>query len=218
MKKVMNLKKVMMLAFAAFTALALFSCTMNAESNDGSKASDRLEQGYKPGTVQGGDGSGWDSAFTEKGYDIFDFQSWGDYDAAASMELSPSGMKITRTGAWSGGGMVCADTSNKFDFTKIEKITFDVRGKIGAGTIFVQGEDVEEKNISIAGINEETYTSKELDVSFIPAAKRKSIFNAFTFIIEGDEKGGHLGDWFEVKNITYCDAEGKSVRLSYVNQ
>ena len=41
------MKKIMTAAMLAVTALAFFSCTMDAESNDGSKAASRLEQGYK---------------------------------------------------------------------------------------------------------------------------------------------------------------------------
>ena len=56
--KMKVVKKIVAATVLAMAAMAFFSCTMDAESNDGSKAADRLEQGYNPEAPQTGGGSG----------------------------------------------------------------------------------------------------------------------------------------------------------------
>ena len=164
----------------------------------------------------GSGGNSWDNAFVESGYEIFDYQSWGDYDAASEMSLSAAGMKITRTGAWAGGGIVCADNSLKFDFTGIVKITFDIRGIVGNGRLFVQQntKDVEASIVQIGGdvLSATDYKSMEMNVSSISTAK--DVTNCFTFVIGSDQDGGAKGNWFEVKNIKFVDNNGNSIKLT----
>ena len=110
-------------------AVFALSCTMNAAADMGDNVRDYSSVSVGTGGSSGsgsGSSSSWDVAFVESGYQIFDYMSWGDYDAASEMALSSDGMKITRTGAWAGGGLVPADSSKKFDFTGIKKISFDI--------------------------------------------------------------------------------------------
>lgn len=218
MKKTNLIKSILMVACCVFF---MAGCQNNAVADDGTNIRDysKVDTGSGDSGSGGGGGAGgagWDSTFAESGYDIFDYQSWGDYDAASEMSFSDAGMKITRTGAWAGGGVVSSDISKKFDFTGIVKIRFDIRGVVGNGRLFIQknSADVTASTVQIGGsvLSETEYKSMEMNVGSVSTAK--DITNCFAFVIEGNDKGGVLGNWFEVKNIKFVDKDGNSVKLT----
>lgn len=219
MKKVNLIKAVLAAALCVFFAAA---CQNDAVVDDGSHQRDYSKIDTGGGDSGGGSGGGgggassWDAAFAESGYDIFNYQSWGDYDAASDMGLTENGMKITRTGAWAGGGIVPSDTSKKFDFTGVVKITFDIRGVVGNGRLFIQkdSKDVTATIVQIGGgkLKEVEYTAMEMNTSSISTAT--DITNCFTFVIGSNDEGAALGNWFEVKNIKYVDKDGKSIKIT----
>ncbi len=156
------MKKIMTAAVLAMAAMAFFSCTMDAESNDGSHAGERLEQGYKPQTPQNGGGSGggnggggsssggdFSGGSTSekfwKGWAPFiGIQVWGpsegwgqapaiDMDAGTiKAEAATPGVMFPVFGGYNDTGSAIIGS---YDCSKVRKIEFEVKANRGGGTM-----------------------------------------------------------------------------------
>ncbi|MCQ2591199.1 MAG: hypothetical protein MJ188_00315 [Treponema sp.] len=207
------------------SAMFCFSgCLADAVPDDGS--------GFinKPGTSGNGasggtGGTGW-GLCKNHSYDIFDIQVWGDGAGTFDYENKADSGKfivLSKGGGWVGGGLIAADSTKYIDFSGVSKMKFEIRGRIdtkalclavqnngGASATMYPGK----KSIASAGVtslSETDWKTVEMNVS---GASKDNIINAFCLIVAGDWGGSFsANDWFEIRNLDYEDAEGKSVIL-----
>lgn len=224
MKKVSLIKAILMASACVFFATG---CQNDAEADDGTNIRDysKIETGKEdssdnPG--ESGGGSGWALCKNTK-YEIFDIQVWGDGAGTFDFENKSGYSTFTITdkgGGWVGGGLISSDTSKTFDFSKVAKMTFEIRGSISnkALCIGVQNDGgatakiYPSKSSLSAEINKDDWTTISFDVS---GAKSDKIINAFMIIVAGDWGGSfNKNDYFDIRNLDYLDSEGKSVTLS----
>ena len=230
MKKVNLILTMLMAAACVFFATG---CQNDATADDGKNIRDYSKIDPDGGSSGGGSGGGGGStvnwALCKNGsYDIFDIQVWGDgageFDFANKDGYSTFTIK-TVGGGWVGGGMIASDTSKTFDFSKVAKMTFEIRGTINAKALCVAVQDKNGgdngiypakqslvTNAKISSISKDEWTKAEIDVT---KAKTGTIINAF-MIIGAADWGSNIkaGDYFDVRNLDWIDADGNSVTLT----
>lgn len=210
------MKKIMTAAVLAVTALAFFSCTMDAESNNGSHAGERLEQGYKPEAPQNGGGNGGSaSQLFWKGYAPFiGIQVWGaapnegwgqepiiDMDAGTitAGKATPAVM-FPVFGGYNDSG---SEIIGSYDCSKVRKIAFDIKANKTGGTMtfasYVSGGEI--KHTEGEAIPTE-FVTKSYNVTGSDDAEILFYFN-----IGSNGKGYTV----TVNNVAFYDAEGKQI-------
>jgi hypothetical protein len=174
-----------------------------------------------------GSGSGW-GLCKNSAYDIFDMQVWGDGAGTFEFENSSNSGRFTvlsKGGGWVGGGLVCADSSKKFDMTGVTKMTFDIRGTIdpkalclaiqnngGSNATMYPSKGSIATNGGVSSLNASTWTTVTMNVTGVAS---DSIINAFCLIIAADWNGSFaVNDYFEIRNLDWQDASGNSVTIS----
>jgi len=204
------------------TIFTYTSCLADAVADDGS--------GYpvNSGSDNSGSGAGNWMLCKNTAYDIFDMQVWGDGAGKFTYENKSDCGRFTideKGGGWVGGGLICADTTKKFDFTGISKMKFDIRGTVspkalciavqnngGASAIMYPSKTALTSSAKITSLSEEEWQSVELDVS---GAAKDVIINAFCIIVAGDWGGSFdKKQYFEIKNLDWVDSDGKSAKLT----
>ncbi|WP_294431828.1 hypothetical protein [uncultured Treponema sp.] len=222
MKKGRLIKAMLMASACVFFATG---CQNDAEADDGTKIRDysKIETGSNdPDSPGESGGSGWQLCKNPK-YDIFDIQVWGDGAGTFDFENKSGYSTFTITekgGGWVGGGLISSDTSKSFDFSKVSKMTFEIRGSISnkALCIGVQNDGgasakiYPSKTALSQTISKDEWTTVTFDVS---GAKSDKIINAFMIIVAGDWGGSFdKKDYFDIRNLDYLDSEGNSVTLT----
>lgn len=164
----------------------------------------------------------------DSSYEIFDIQVWNGADKFNYENKSDCG-RFTIPNAkagWTGGGLISADETKVFDFSKVSKMKFEIRGTISEKSLSINVQDKNggddglfpEKN-SLANmaeitIKEKEWTVVELDVAKA-AAPSAQIINAFC-IIAAKDWGVQIesNQYFEIRNLDWVDSKGNSVKIT----
>ncbi len=172
----------------------------------------------------------------EEGTDL-DIQIWKDSEGNADMSMTSEGLRVIPTGAWAGGGIVNplanqGETNyDLFDFSNVSKMSFKIKGTTRADSLKIYLQRNEHMDTDTGSLYP-SYSTPEgtladngcteikedewTEVTFSVPDDFDSADYAFTFVT-GDDKSGWAGTYFIVKDITYFDANGQSVALSYVD-
>ena len=225
------MKKENLLATILMTVACMFfaaGCQNDAVADDGTNIRDysKVDTGSDD-SGSGGGGTGW-ALCKKSGYDIFDVQVWGDgagtFDFANKEGYSTFTI-LTKGGGWVGGGLIASDTSKTFDFSKVAKMTFEIRGTInpkalcigvqnngGASAKIYPSKTALTSSASITELKKDEWKTVTFDVS---GAKSDTIINAFMIIAAADWGGSFAeNDYFDIRNLDWLDSEGNSVTLA----
>ena len=226
MKKVRITGLILATIFCAFLGMSCQNDTVSADDGANLRDYSSINKGSNSGN-QGGNGGGGGAGAVNwalcknPSYEIFDVQVWGDGAGSFDFENKDgfSTFKITSTGGgWIGGGLVSAEAGKTFDFSKVAKMTFEIRGTINQKSLCIgvqgSGENAifpTKASLSTA-IKSDEWTKVTMDVS---SAQTKSIINAF-MIIGAADWGTPIseGDSFDVRNLDWLDSAGNSVTLT----
>lgn len=222
MKKLRITGLILATIFCAFLGMSCQNDTVSADDGANIRDYSSINKGSSGGSTDGGGGSGaanW-ALCKNSAYEIFDVQVWGDGAGTFEFENKDgfSTFKITSTGGgWIGGGLVAAETGKTFDFSKVAKMTFEIRGTINKKSLCIgvqgSGENAifPTKAALSAEIKSDEWTKVTMDVS---SAQTKSIINAF-MIIGAADWGTAIkeGDSFDIRNLDWLDSAGNSVTL-----
>ena len=227
MKKVSSIIIKTMMVALCLTFIS--ACQNDAVADDGTNIRDysKVDTGSDDSGSGGGGGEGW-ALCKNSGYDIFDIQVWGDGAGTFDFANKDGFSTFTITekgGGWVGGGLIANDTSKTFDFSKVAKMTFEIRGTIDAKAlcIGVQNNGGATAKIypsktaltttaNISSLSKDNWTKVTFDVS---GAKNDIIINAFMILVAADWQGSFdKNDYFDIRNLDYLDASGNSVTLT----
>ncbi len=222
MKKLRITGLILATIFCAVLGMSCQNDTVSADDGANIRDYSSINKGSSGGSSGSGGGAGaanW-ALCKNSAYEIFDVQVWGDGAGTFEFENKDgfSTFKITSTGGgWIGGGLVAAETGKTFDFSKVAKMTFEIRGTINQKSlcIGVQGSDENAifptKAALSTEIKSDEWTKVTMDVS---SAQTKSIINAF-MIIGAADWGTAIkeGDSFDIRNLDWLDSAGNSVTL-----
>lgn len=156
-------------------------------------------------------GDSWGSLFSNRSHNPIDLQVWQGFDAEFDDDY---GMKCeVLPGAWFGGAIVqnCSAApadSVFYDMSAVTKVTFKVKASrnmaIWAGySNKAKSDSFEKKNIDVT-TEWQTVTLTKKGV--------KQAWSIFAFGSDGVSDDA----WLAFKDITYLDANGKSVTLKYI--
>ncbi len=214
------MKKVLLpiLMLGVLASFVLSSCGNFAAIVDDGNHEIFTWQPVGPGTETG---SGKWGLLKNSRSEIFDIQVWGDGAGKFDYMNGDGFGKFVVTemgGGWIGGGLVPLVSGKTFDFSKVSKMTFEIRGNINpkawclavqAGSHYPGKESLFKQGINSLSTTE--WTKVTLDVS---GAKNDQVINAFMLLIAQDWGGSFsVNDYFEIRNLDYLDASGKSVTL-----
>lgn len=178
--------------------------TGGSESTDG-------DNGSSLGEVTETIGDSWGALFSNRSHNPIDLQVWQGFDAEFDDDY---GMKCeVLPGAWFGGAIVqnCSAApadSVFYDMSAVTKVTFKVKASrnmaIWAGySNKAKSDSFEKKNIDVT-TEWQTVTLTKKGV--------KQAWSIFAFGSDGVSDDA----WLAFKDITYLDANGKSVTLKYI--
>lgn len=213
-------KKLMTGALIALSALAFVACSMEAESNDGSKAATRLEQGYKEppkqgtgGNIDNPDGGATSQKFWAGYAPFVGIQVWGpsegwgqapliDLDAGTiTAEAASPAVMFPVFGGYDETG---AAVIGSYDCSKIKKIEFDVKASKAGGTMtfasYISGGEVKHAD----GVALSTEFERK---SYTISSGSDDVEILFYFNLSIPSKGYTV----TVNNIAFYDADGKQV-------
>lgn len=223
MKKTNLIKSILMVASCVFF---MAGCQNNAVADDGTDIRDysKIDTGSDDSGSGGGGagGAGW-ALCKNSGYDIFEIQVWGDGAGTFDFANKDGYSTFTITekgGGWVGGGLIANDTSKTFDFSKVAKMTFEIRGTISnkALCIGVQNNGGASAKIypSKTNLTKEIKQDEWTKIEFnVAGAKSDTIINAFMIIAAADWGGSFdKNDYFDIRNLDYLDSSGNTVTLT----
>jgi len=224
MKKTNLIKSILMVACCVFF---MAGCQNNAIADDGTDIRDysKIDTGSDDSGSGGGGGAGgagW-ALCKNSGYDIFEIQVWGDGAGTFDFANKDGYSTFTITekgGGWVGGGLIANDTSKTFDFSKVAKMTFEIRGTISnkALCIGVQNNGGASAKIypSKTNLTKEIKQDEWTKIEFnVAGAKSDTIINAFMIIAAADWGGSFdKNDYFDIRNLDYLDSSGNTVTLT----
>ncbi|WP_296329425.1 hypothetical protein [uncultured Treponema sp.] len=224
MKKTNLIKSILMVACCVFF---MAGCQNNAVADDGTDIRDysKIDTGSDDSGSGGGGGAGgngW-ALCKNSGYDIFEIQVWGDGAGTFDFANKDGYSTFTITekgGGWVGGGLIANDTSKTFDFSKVAKMTFEIRGTISnkALCIGVQNNGGASAKIypSKTNLTKEIKQDEWTKIEFnVAGAKSDTIINAFMIIAAADWGGSFdKNDYFDIRNLDYLDSRGNTVTLT----
>jgi predicted small secreted protein len=223
MKKTNLIKSILMVACCVFF---MAGCQNNAVADDGTDIRDysKIDTDSDDSGSGGGGagGAGW-ALCKNSGYDIFEIQVWGDGAGTFDFANKDGYSTFTITekgGGWVGGGLIANDTSKTFDFSKVAKMTFEIRGTISnkALCIGVQNNGGASAKIypSKTNLTKEIKQDEWTKIEFnVAGAKSDTIINAFMIIAAADWGGSFdKNDYFDIRNLDYLDSSGNTVTLT----
>lgn len=223
MKKTNLIKSILMVACCLFF---MAGCQNNAVADDGTDIRDysKIDTDSDDSGSGGGGagGAGW-ALCKNSGYDIFEIQVWGDGAGTFDFANKDGYSTFTITekgGGWVGGGLIANDTSKTFDFSKVAKMTFEIRGTISnkALCIGVQNNGGASAKIypSKTNLTKEIKQDEWTKIEFnVAGAKSDTIINAFMIIAAADWGGSFdKNDYFDIRNLDYLDSSGNTVTLT----
>lgn len=223
MKKTNLIKLILMLACCVFF---MAGCQNNAVADDGTDIRDysKIDTDSDDSGSGGGGagGAGW-ALCKNSGYNIFEIQVWGDGAGTFDFANKDGYSTFTITekgGGWVGGGLIANDTSKTFDFSKVAKMTFEIRGTISnkALCIGVQNNGGASAKIypSKTNLTKEIKQDEWTKIEFnVAGAKSDTIINAFMIIAAADWGGSFdKNDYFDIRNLDYLDSSGNTVTLT----
>lgn len=224
MKKTNLIKSILMVSCCVFF---MAGCQNNAVADDGTDIRDysKIDTGSDDSGSGGGGGAGgagW-ALCKNSGYDIFEIQVWGDGAGTFDFANKDGYSTFTITekgGGWVGGGLIANDTSKTFDFSKVAKMTFEIRGTISnkALCIGVQNNGGASAKIypSKTNLTKEIKQDEWTKIEFnVAGAKSDTIINAFMIIAAADWGGSFdKNDYFDIRNLDYLDSSGNTVTLT----
>jgi len=191
-------------ALIALSALAFVACSMEAESNDGSKAASRLEQGYKEPPKQGtGGSSGEDELvmftgcfiWTAKGPEKLSLS----FDESNISVCAPDGC-----GDWGGFGLGRINQEGtafiaSSDLSTLASVEFDVVAGINA-TCIIQIGDRPEQDLVVTT----TKQHKTINVSGMGLSNYIITFQGIHVFNSEAKK-------LQITNLVFKDADGNQI-------
>lgn len=226
-----NINKLFFICLACLSLLAT-GCMGDAIVDDGTNIFDftvnpnKSEDENGDGTGAGNGKINW--ALCKNGsYDIFDIQVWGDGAGTFDYENRDGFGRftvLTVGGGWIGGGLIASDSSKKFDFTDVAKMTFEIRGNInpkalclavqndgGATAKMYPSKTALSTSAKITSLSETEWQTVEFDVS---GAAKDKIINAFCVIAAGDWGSSFKAkEYWDIRNLDWVDSDGNSVQI-----
>ncbi len=176
----------------------------------------------------------FDGAFTEQGITVLKSNPWAtDWDASNPDRLSVDA-SITDEGLvlkgvegvnYIGGGFTPADSTRTIDLSEVVSFEFDIKGTIPAEALSIymraMGAHYLDKPLSEYGVsiteNEFTHVTIPVYDEDFPVLCRTYVNDVFTYASSA-EKGFTSDQYVVIKNITYLDANGNSVKLEYTEE
>lgn len=196
------MKKIMTAALVAMTAVAFFSCTMDAESNNGSHAGERLDKGYEepPKQVTGGEDEM--PLFTG----CFIWSEGGPQAISLSFDDSNiSACAPNGCGAWGGFGLGRINQEGtafivSSDLSTLASVEFDVVAGVNATCAIQFGDKGSEQDLTVTT----TPQHKVYNVSGLGQSNYIVMFQNINVFNSEAKK-------LQITNLVFKDATGKVI-------